>query len=394
MHTVIIGGGFAGVKAALELSTKQLGKVTLISDEPYFLHHATLYATATGRNASASVISLEDMFATHHDVEVVLGTMKSIDRVRKIVVCSNRDVQYDTLVLALGSTTNYFGIEGMAARSYGIKTLKEVQALRAHLHEEVVKDQHKQSAYYVIGAGPSGVELAAAITEYIRDVSAAHGVTRGKPKVVLVETAERVLPNLSKTASHKVETQLKALGVTLLLGHKVEALGKDTVVIDGKKVPTRTVVWTSGVMNNPFFKDHPDYFALSQNGRVNVNAYLEAYDNIYVLGDNANTPYSGRAYTALQDAVFVADHLARKVTGKAPKAYRPAVVAQSVPVGHSWAYVEKYGVYVAGKLGFFIRRLMELAGLRALLPHNQALGAWHAYDQQDGTCDLCKTNGR
>lgn len=86
MHTVIVGGGFAGVKAALELSKKQLGRITLISDEPYFLHHATLYATATGRETKESVVSLEDAFATHHDVDVVLDSMISIDHDRRLVV--------------------------------------------------------------------------------------------------------------------------------------------------------------------------------------------------------------------------------------------------------------------------------------------------------------------
>jgi len=175
-----------------------------------------------------------------------------------------------------------------------------------------------------------------------------------------------------------------------MVDHKVEALSEDTVTIDGEKWPSKTVIWTSGVKNNPFFLTHSEYFNISENGRVKVNRYLEAFKDVYVLGDNADTRYSGRAYTALQDAIFVADHLERRAVKKLLKPYRPSRVSQSVPVGHNWAYVEKYGIYLAGRSGYTVRRLIELANLRSLLPHNQALSAWHAYDKRDGSCELCK----
>ena len=389
MHTVIVGGGFAGVKAALELSKKQLGKITLVSDEPYFLHHATLYATATGRDTGASVIDLEDVFALHHDVTVVHDSMKSLDWQRKLVVCNTQDIHYDSLVLALGSVTNYFGVKGMERHSYGIKSLNEVMTLRKHLHDEVVVDQHKDNSYFVIGGGPTGVELAAAISEYVRDVAAAHHIKRGIPKITLVEADTRLLPKLSITASHKVTCHLEKIGVTVMTNHKVESLSEAAVMIDGKKWPSHTVIWTSGVKNNPFFANHPEYFTLAKNGRVQVNRFLEAFKDVYVLGDNADTRYSGRAYTALQDAIFIADHLERRATKKTLKPYKPARVSQSVPVGHNWAYVEKYGIYLDGKSGYFVRRMIELANLRSLLPHNQALSAWHAYDKRDASCELC-----
>jgi NADH dehydrogenase len=259
-----------------------------------------------------------------------------------------------------------------------------------HLHADVVENQHTNNAYFIIGGGPTGVELAAAIAEYVRDVARAHRVKRGAPKVTLVEAAPRLLPKLSLTASHKVTSQLQKLGVNVMVDHKVEALSEDTVTIDGKKWPSKTVIWTSGVKNNPFFLGHSEYFNISENGRVKVNRYLEAFKDVYVLGDNADTRYSGRAYTALQDAIFVADHLERRAIKKPLKPYRPSRVSQSVPVGHNWAYVEKYGIYLAGRSGYMVRRLIELANLRSLLPHNQALSAWHAYDKRDGSCELCK----
>jgi len=390
MHTVIVGGGFAGVKAALELSKRQLGKITLISDEPYFLHHATLYATATGRNTSESVISLEDIFAGHHDVKIVRDTMKSIDPLRKLVVCQNGDVQYDSLIIAIGVVTTYFGINGMAQHSYGIKTLEDVLKFKNHLHSEVIADHHMDKNYIVIGAGPTGVELAGALAGYLREIADAHHVKRAKINITLVEAAPRILPRLSETASKKVHRQLEKLNIKVMTDHKVESLSDTHIIIDGKKIPTETAVWTSGVTNHPFFKEHQEYFSLSKNGKVIVNKYLEAYDDIYVLGDNANTPNSGLAWTAIHDAEFIADHLARKAAKRRLKTRQVSVFASSVPIGDNWAYVEKYGIYVDGRFGFWLRRIIELGGLKKLLPYNQALSAWHAYYDHDDACDLCR----
>jgi NADH:ubiquinone reductase (H+-translocating) len=392
MHTVIVGGGFAGVRAALELSKKQLGKITLISNEPYFLYHASLYATATGRDTKASVISLEDIFAAHHDVDVVLDSMESIDVQRKLVIGKRKQYPYDNLVIAIGVVTTYFGIKGMETHSYSIKTLDEVKVFKKHLHDLIAADHHMDKNYIVIGGGLTGVELAGAMARYLREIAQAHKVKRAKVKITLVEAAPRIVPRLSETASRKIQRRLESLGVIVKTNHKVEALDEDSIVIDGKKLPTETAVWTSGVMNHPFFVKHHDQFVLAKNGRVQVDEYLQARDSIYVLGDNANTPHTGTARTALYDAGFIADHLARKATRRPLRKYAPKAFADNIPVGDHWAYVEKYGIYAAGRTGYYIRRLIELSGLKSLLPRNQALSAWHAfYEHEEEPCDLCRT---
>ncbi len=391
MHTVIVGGGFAGVKAALELSKKQLGKITLISDQPYFLHHATLYATATGRSTRESVVPLEDIFARHHDVDVVLDSMKSIDPVRKMVVGKSRSYNYDNLIIAIGVVTSYFGIRGMARNSFGIKTLEEVKEFKNHLHQELTATKHLDKNYVIIGGGPTGVELAGSLSEYLRDIAKSHHLRHGKVKITLVEASPRLLPRLSKTASKRVLKRLEDLGVRVLTNHKVESLGKEFVTIDGKKVPTETAIWTSGVTNHPFFKEHEEYFQLAPNGRVEVNQYLEAYRNIYVIGDNANVSNVGQARPALDSAKFIADHIARKATARLLKSYVPKIPPSGIPVGSNWAYVEWNGIYADGKTGHHLRRLIELTGYKALLPHNQALSAWRAHDIKEESCKLCKT---
>lgn len=389
MRTVIVGGGFAGVKAALELSKKQLGKITLISDEPYFLHHATLYATATGRETRESVINLEDVFSTHHDVEVVRDTVQTIDPKKREVVGKSGRYEYDTVIIAIGMVTTYFGIDGMAQHSYGIKTLDEVRRFNEHIHHQIASDKRVEKNYVIIGAGATGIELAGALRQYLDDITKAHHARYSIITITLVEAAERILPKASKTASRKISQRLKRLGVDVRTNQAVTALGKKNVTIAGKKIPTETVVWTSGVANNPFFARHPELFKLASNGRVVVNEYLETYPNIYILGDNAATKYSGIARTALGDAVYIADHLARRETGAKLRPYRPRTHSTNVPVGDNWAYVEKYGLYVAGQTGHWLRRLIELRGYRALLPPNQAKSAWRAHYVPSSNCELC-----
>ena len=390
MHTVVVGGGFAGVKAALEISKKNLGKVTLISDETHFLHHATLYATATGRSKDESVVPLEDMFSPHSGVKVVHDRVTSIDPTRRLVIGKSKQYHYDSLVLALGVVTTYFNIDGMAQHSYGIKTLDEVKRFHKDLHDHVVEDNHLDKNYVVVGAGPTGVELAGALAEYLQKIAEAHQLKRKKVRILLVEAAPRILPRSSETASRKVTQQLKKMGVTVQTNHKVQGLDANFIFIEGKKVPTHTAIWTSGVANHPFYAKHQEYFKLAPNGRVEVNQYLEAYSNVYVIGDNASTKYTGVARNALDDATFIAQHLARKVAKRPLKARRPTPPPSGIPVGDAWSYVEWHGLYVAGRIGAWFRRWIELSGYRQLLPRHLAHKAWRAHHVYDVSCKQCK----
>ena len=380
MHTVIVGGGFAGVKAALEISKRNLGKVTLISDEDHFLHHATLYATATGRNMAESVVPLNEMFAGNKNVTVVQDRIKSLDIDRKIIVGNNKSYEYDKLILAIGSVTTFFGISGVAKHAFGIKTLDEVKDFNSHIKSEIIKNRRLDKNYVIIGAGATGIELAGALHEYLEHLSTVHQVHRPNVKITIVEAAPRILPRLSKTASKVVSKRLKEMGIKVLVNHKVEALGRDYITIEGKRVPTETAIWTSGVANNPFFAEHADMFHLAPNGRVEVNQYLEANRDIFVLGDNNTVRYSGMAWPALDQATFVAKHLARLKTKQPTLAFKPAQPPSGIPVGSNWAYVEWHGIYAAGLTGHLIRRKMELRGYKQLLPKDAAVAAWRAHD--------------
>jgi len=379
MNVVVVGGGFGGIKAALELSKRHIGQITLISNEPYFTHHATLYSTATGKDYAESIVRLSDIFAHHPNVTIVEDEMISIEPQRHLIIGKHKQYHYDKAVLALGSVTTFFGIEGMATNAYGIKSLEEVKKFQDHIHDEVV-DQKLDKEYFIVGAGPTGVELAGALQEYLNSLIKAHNIKHSHPKVSLVEAAPRILPRMSETAAKLVTKRLKKKGIKVQTNKKVQALSDKTITVDGKEIPTTTAVWTSGVANNPFFTSHGDVFSLQKNGRVEVDKYLEALPNVYVVGDSNNVAFSGMAWPAMKQATFVAKHLTRLASKRPTFAYRPHAVLSGLPVGHNWGYVEKYGIYVAGRPGYTVRRWMELYGYHQLMPFSMARAIWHAHD--------------
>lgn len=379
MNIVVVGGGFAGVKAALELSKRHVGKITLISDEPYFLHHATLYATATGKNTAESVISLKDIFAVYPNVTVIQDIITSIDPERKLIIGGKKQYSYDEAILALGSVTSYFGIEGMAQHSFGVKSLDQIKRFQDHIHSELV-EKKLDKEYFVIGAGPTGVELAGALQEYLTYLIRTHRLKGTRTRVTIVEAAPRIVPRSSVTAARIISKRLKKLGIRVMVNHKVESLSDDFICIEGKKIPTTTAVWTSGVANNPFFAAHDHIFHLAPNGRVNVNPYLEAAKHIHVVGDNNTVKYSGTAWPALQQATYVAKRIAKKASGLPQHGFRPHSFMSGLPVGANWGYVEWMGVYVAGYAGFIVRRWMELSSYRQLVSFQKAVTVWRAHD--------------
>jgi len=378
MHVVVVGGGFGGVKAALELSKKQIGRITLISDESYFLHHATLYATATGKNFAESIIPLNTIFANHPNVEVVLDKVTTFDPKRHLIG-GKKDYHYDKLILALGSVTTYFDIEGMKEHSYGIKSIHQIKDFHEHIHEELV-NQKLDKEYFVIGAGATGVEMAAALNDYLKELITTYRLKQKASKVSIVEMAPRITPHLSKTASKKISHQLKKQGIRVRADHKVNALENGRIIIEGKAYATTTAIWTSGVTNNPFFKHNADNFDLAANGRVNVNPYLEALEDVYVIGDNNTVKHSGTALPTLNQAKHVANNITRVATKRPQEKFHPMSYPSGIPLGPKWGYVEWAGVYISGRTGALARRLMELYGYCQLLPIKQAIPVWRAHE--------------
>lgn len=379
MKITIVGGGFGGVKTALELAKHKHNRVTLISDKPDFQYYPALYGTATGKSHLQSWVSLGTIFANKLNVDVIIDSITKVDPKKKTLKSSNGNTyEYDHLVLALGSVTTYFGIEGLDHYAFGIKSESEIQKLKHHLYQEMSEQHIIDKHYVVVGGGPTGVELAAALGSYLEKLRQEYHLPKKKIVIDLVEASPRLLPRMHPKSSERVKKQLEKIGVNVELGKKVESATAEGLMVSGKPLKSHTIIWTSGVANNPFFANNSDHFELSKNGKVVVSDYLRTKDGIYIVGDNAFTPFSGLAQTALHDAQFIAKNFKRRQANRLLKKYKPVMPPVVVPVGESWAVFEWRFIKLHGWPAALIRRAADIVGYHDILPLGQALGVWRA----------------
>lgn len=387
MNIIIVGGGFGGVKAALELNRTTNFSITLISDKDHMLYYPALYATATGKSKLQSILPLSAIFEGTR-VKIVYDTITGYDPTRHVVV-GKKKYGYDRVIFALGVVTSYFGIKGLDAYSYGIKSAPEIDRFQHHLHDLLNKDQHLDRNYVIVGAGPTGVELSAALASYLKFVSKRHDIKKAKVSIKLIEAAPRILPRMQESSSRTITRRLKNLGVTVMTGKKVESQDDDSIMVSGKDIPSHTVVWTSGVSNHPFFASHSTHFPLAPNGKVVVDDHLMVDSHAYVIGDNAATPYAGLAQTAVYDARYVARDIKRAARHEPRHAYKPFMPPVVIPVGTRWAAFEWRKLHFGGFIGYLIRRAADAIGYGELLRPRHALRAWRSEEWLDENCTRC-----
>ncbi len=386
----MVGGGFAGVKAALELGKSKDVELTLLSDHTHFRYYPGLYKAATGGLRTGARIRLENIL---HDTpgKFIRGRAAKLNRAEKYVQTEEGDkVYFDKLVLGLGNVTNYFGIEGLQEYSYSIKSSEQAEEFKAHLHQQLLDDKRPDLNYCIVGGGPTGIELAGALPTYIKRIMKKHGIKDRKLHISLIEAAPRLLPRSPKIISRKVTKRLRSLGVKIYLGTSVKGQDRDSLMLGDKTLRSTTVVWTAGVANNPFFKNND--FKLTERGKVEVNQYLEAEPGIFVLGDNANTLYSGMAQTALHDGEFVASNIARQLRGEQPEEYKPKAPISVIPVGPRWASVQWGKVFLFGWAGWMLRGMADLVGFHDLQSWPKAGEQWiQSLGEEELNCPHCGT---
>jgi len=386
-RVVVVGGGFGGVKTALELAHDSRFHVTLISDQTDFRVYGTLYRVATGGSRKISNIPLTEIFE-NKPVHLIQDKAVSIDRAsRSIKTAVGHIVTYDALVLSLGMQTNYFGIQGLAEYSYGIKSLEDAEELKQHLHQQLVDDHRPDLNYVVVGGGPTGVELAGALPVYVEHILRQHGLKKRKVHVDLIEAAPRLLPRAPKDLSYSVARHLKKIGVKLYLNTVVQAQTADALMVNDKPIRSHTVIWTAGVSNNSFFKDND--FQLARNGKVRVDQFLQSEPGIYVIGDNADTPYSGMAQTALHDGMYIAHNLQRLAGKIEPKPYRAKKPIYVFPGGPYYAAVLWGDIRVYGKLGWLLRRFADLIAYSDYESWGHATQRWMKESAEEESCAIC-----
>lgn len=388
LDVLVVGGGFGGIKTALELAGDERCRVTLLSDHSHFRYYPALYRAATGGKLAGSRIRLSNLVGDS-PVKFVRATAKKLDQAKKQIITEDgQTFPYDKLVLALGSVTNYFGIKGLQEHSFGIKSAEEVVELKQHIHGQFIENACPDLNYVIVGGGPTGIELAGALPDYLKEVMRKHKVADCKLNIKLVEAAPRLLPRSPQKISNAVQRRLQKLGIDVMLGSAVEGQAADRLMISGKPLLSHTVIWTAGVSNHPFYKDNA--FTLTDRGKVEVDDYLQAGQDVFVIGDNANTLFSGMAQTALYDGEFVAKNIKRQMDGAAPETYVPKKPITVIPVGPHWAAVEWGTHCFTGFIGWILRALADFVAFNDLTTTLRASKQWMmTMGDEDMDCPNC-----
>jgi NADH dehydrogenase len=352
MHKIVIVGGGAG---GLELATKlgdSLGKkkkaeITLIDCTKTHVWKPLLHEIAAG-SMNPDKHELEYMAQAHwHHFRFRLGRMDRLNRHKKEVsiapyidedgkeIIPRRSFQYDTLIISVGSTTNDFGIKGAAEHSIALDTQEQAEVFHQKLHHAILKAQTQKKAIQpgqlevvIVGAGATGVELAAELHKATREMTA-YGIDRVNPdrdiKISIIEASPRLLPALPKKLSHSVELELRKLRVHLYMGERVTSVSAKGVTTHTKRfVPSALVVWAAGVKAPDFLKKI-DGLETNSINQLLVHTTLQTTrdDSIFAFGDCAACPIDGtdqfvppRAQAAHQQASLLFKSMKMRVKGK------------------------------------------------------------------------------
>ena len=388
---VIVGGGFAGVRVARQLRKQKDISVTLVNESEDFRYCPALYRAATGFKLGTARLPLEWMLLDSVNADLVVGKAKSIDTRKKTILLEDKSkLHYDFAVLAMGSVTTYFNIEGLHEHSYGIKTAEEVMKLREHLHDKIAAKSQLEENYVIVGAGPTGVELAGALGAYLQKIARRHKAKHHNINIWLIEAAPRLLPQMNDRASSVAHRRLTKLGVKIALNTQVKGETIRTLKTSAGSIKSHTVIWTAGSANSPFFAQNKKQFRLNQKGKVLVDEYLRSHPDVYVIGDNAATQFSGTALTAIRHGNFAAKDIRARIRhSPRPHKYESHPV-QVVPAGKAWAVLQYRSLVLHGRIASWIRKVADYVGYSDVLGYLRALTIWSNSEKPETTCRICQ----
>lgn len=386
-HVVIIGGGFGGLYAAKMLSRASV-KITIIDKRNFHLFQPLLYQVAAGWLSPGEIASpLRVVFSRYKNVYVQNARVSDIDPEGKRVLFSDGELRYDTLIVATGSNHHYFGHEEWSKTAPGLKTIEDALTIRKKIllsfeAAERVSDPDEQRAwmtFLIIGAGPTGVELAGTIAELSRTTlkSDFRNIDTARARIILVEADDRVLRTYPPDLSEKAEEELTKLGVEVRLNTMVKNIEDNTALIEmngaTEKIESRTMLWTAGVKASKLggkIKERTGA-ELDWLGRVVVNPDLSipGHPDIFVIGDLANYSYQGGeplpgvAQVAMQEGRYVALLIENRLKGKETAPFKYKDKGSMAVIGSSHAVADLGRLHFSGFFAWLVWALIHISYL-------------------------------
>ncbi len=338
-HVVIIGGGFGGLETARSLRKSNV-QVTLVDRHNYHLFQPLLYQVATGGLSPANIATpLRSIFRRQANCEVLLAEVKDFDLDEKRLVLADGELKYDHLVVAAGATHSYFGHEEWASVAPGLKTLQDATSIRRKVflafeaaeRERDPKIREQMMTFVVVGGGPTGVELAGALSEIARHTirNDFRHIHPEDARIVIVEAAEHVLAHYPEDLCKRAAKSIRDLGIEIHTKTRVTKVTEDEVYLSSEEsdqvIGTQTVLWAAGVHGSPLGSRLATACGIETDraGRVSVTNMMnvEGQNDIFVIGDLANCTdgdgvrMPGLAPVAIQQGQYVAKKIVASLSG-------------------------------------------------------------------------------
>jgi NADH:ubiquinone reductase (H+-translocating) len=336
---VIVGGGFAGIAAARALKRSD-ADVVLIDQRNHHIFQPLLYQVATAVLSPSDIAGpIRQLTKRQRNVSVMLAEVTGIDLTSRSVDASYpgvgvRKIPFDYLVVATGTRPSYFGHDEFARYAPGLKSLGDAEVIRTKIlgayeianSTDDENERTRQMTFVLVGAGPSGVELAASMAQ-LAAVTLRGQFRRIDPtgsSIILIEGGNRILPTFSEKLAKKAARRLAKLGVKVMTGVKVEQIDENGVVANGKRIPSATVLWTAGVAPSPLVKLLGA--ETDRAGRALVGPFMNVPDvpGVFVVGDASSImrdgrPVPGVAQAAIQQGRYVGRLISRRLKGHEPE---------------------------------------------------------------------------
>ncbi|MDY7007512.1 MAG: NAD(P)/FAD-dependent oxidoreductase [Cyanobacteriota bacterium] len=370
-HVVIVGGGFAGLEAALKLGKAPV-KVTLVDKRNFHLFQPLLYQVATGSLSPGDIASpLRGVVAEQKNTHVLMGEVVDIDPEQKKLFLRDNELDYDTLVMATGVSHNYFGND-WSEKAPGLKTVEDALEMRRRIFAsfeaaEKESDPEKRKAllsFAIVGAGPTGVELAGALAElaHTKLKEEYRSVDTSEAQIYLIQSGERILPSFKPALSAKAKLELEKLGVNVLTKTRVTNIENNIVTVRSgettQDIPAHTILWGAGVKASAVSQaiSNRTGAELDRAGRVFVNEDLTVpgYPNIFVIGDLANfshqgdSPVPGVAPAAMQEGDYVATLIKKRLKNKTLPPFHYTDYGSLAVIGRNQAVVQYRKIRFSG----------------------------------------------
>lgn len=371
-HVVVVGGGFGGLYAAKALSKAPV-KVTLIDKRNFHLFQPLLYQVATGGLSAGDISSpLRAVLSRQKNAEVLMGEVTDINPEQQTIKLQDKELAYDSLIVATGVSHHYFGNEQWAPTAPGLKTVEDALEMRRRIFlafeaAEKETDPEKRRAwltFVLVGGGPTGVELAGALAElaYSTLKDDFRNIDTSETRILLLEGMDRILPPYPPELSAKAQTSLEHLGVTVQTKTLVTNIENNIVTIrrgeEIEQIPAQTILWAAGMKASGMGQvlSNSTGVELDRAGRVMVSPDLSiaGHPNIFVIGDLANyvhqdgKPLPGVAPVAMQEGQYVARLIQKQLQGQTLPAFRYADYGSLAVIGRNAAVVDLRFIKFAG----------------------------------------------